>query len=163
MIYISCSTKVFVVKRSIISLRVSRKSRHVRPFSDTRSLTLPVRDLSRAARRFRLPRHRVAVVSERFLLADSGRFPNKTPRRSLHENDWSVVCPNDFFSSHRQVPLRRGHRSSKTRQIGLRRSKFKIASFCIIILLCFDLMSDNILTMLNIENSFYLFHYATTK
>lgn len=64
--------------RGQISLRVSRKSHHVLPFSDTRSLTFPVRDLSCAVRRFRLPRHRVAIVSERFLLADSGRFPKNS-------------------------------------------------------------------------------------
>jgi len=49
-----------------ISLCVSRERHHIRLTSDTRSLTFPVHDLYRAARRFRLPRRLAVIVSESF-------------------------------------------------------------------------------------------------
>jgi len=79
----------------IIYFCVSCKSHHIRPFSDTRSLTFPVRDLSHDVFAY------YATVSRSFqnvfFWRILGDFQKKLPRRSLDENDWSVVCPNEFF------------------------------------------------------------------
>jgi len=94
-----------------ISLYVSHERRHMRPTSDTRSLTFPVHDLYRAVRRFRLPRCVTVFVSKSFLWRILGGF-QKIPRRPLHENKNPVVRPNDIFHPIAKTCLCAGHRSN---------------------------------------------------
>jgi len=118
-----------------ISLCVSHERHHIRRASDTRSLTFPVRDLFRAARRFRLPRSLAVIVSESFLwwiLGGVQKKPQdhycmKTNSRSSARTTFFIPSPRRAFAP--VIGQTRGHQTDSVSDVYTRNHVVRILLF----------------------------------